>query len=148
MELPFKLRKGHKSYTKCHWKKRTGLKESDEKIEELYNRYIIATHCELCNKQFKSSKDRQMEHDHETGKFRNITCNSCNMKKHDVKMLSNNTSGYKGISKRILKKYKQGFIWVFDAVINGRQKTIKCSTDLEFLKAFADQWKIDNNYNT
>jgi hypothetical protein len=147
MELPFKLYRSHKSTTIYNWK-RNGLKESDEFIEEIYNRYIVASHCELCNKQFKSSSDRCMEHNNETGKFRNIACSSCNQKKHDVKMNSNNTSGYKGIFKQKSKKCKQGFIWRFQAIVNGKKKFIKNSTDLEFLKGWADKWKIENNYNT
>ena len=147
MSLPFKLSKKHKSNTIYNWK-RKGLIETDEFIEEIYNRYIIQTNCELCTKEFKSSKDRHMEHDHETGKFRNIACQSCNLRKYDVKIQSNNTSGYKGISKKMNKKYTQGFIWEFEANVEGKQKKIKCSTDFEFLKGWADQWKIDNNYLT
>jgi hypothetical protein len=147
MELPFKLRKNHKYFAIWTWKK-NGLKESDEFIEELYNRYIVASHCELCNKQFKSSQDRCMDHCHKTGKFRNIACNSCNNLKYDVKMNSNNTSGYKGIFKQKIKKCKQGFTWVFQVNVGGKLKRIKTSTNLEFLKGWADQWKIDNNYNT
>jgi len=148
MELPFKLYRSHKPKTIYNWKVKYELKESDEKIEELYNRYIIATHCELCNKEFKSSSDRCMEHDHETGRFRNIVCKRCNALKHDVKMRSDNTSSYKGISKQTNKSCKQGFYWRFELRINGKKKTIKYSTNFEFLKDFADKWKIDNNYIT
>ena len=147
MSLPFKLSKRHKYLTIYNWK-RKGLIETDEFIDELYNRYIIATNCELCNKEFKTSQDREMDHSHTTFKFRNIVCNSCNQLKQDVKMRSDNTSGYRGIYKQKYKRSKQGFRWVFEVSINGKKKTIKTSTDLEFLKGWANQWKIDNNYLT
>jgi hypothetical protein len=89
-----------------------------------------------------------MEHDHNTGKFRNIVCQSCNQFKADVKMQSNNTSGYKGIYKKKDKTCKKGFIWTFEARVNGIKKIIKRSIDFEFLKEFADKWKKDNNYYT
>jgi len=145
MSLPFKLHKDNKSKSIYNWKSR-GLKETDEFIEELYERYIYTTHCELCNKEFKSSQDRHMEHNHTTGKFRNITCNSCNHLKHDVKIQSNNTSGYNGISKYYAKTYKQGFSWRFRAIVDGKYKPIKYSIDFDKLVKYADKWKLDNNY--
>ena len=147
MSLPFELRKYHKNKTLNNWRI-YGLKETDEFIESLYNRYIYTSHCELCNKEFKTTKDRHMEHDHETGRFRNIVCNRCNNRKHDVKMNSNNTSGYKGIYKQNCKTSKQGYTWRFDARINGKKKPIKSSVSYDKLVAFATQWKIDNNYIT
>ena len=147
MSLPFELYKYHKRKALYKWKYR-GLNETDEFIEEIYNRYIVASHCELCNKEFKTTPDRHMDHCHETGKFRNIVCTSCNLRKHDVKARSDNTSGYKGISKSINKEYKQGFRWVFQVVINGKRKLIKSSVDLEFLKSFASDYLKENNYYT
>ncbi len=70
------------------------------------------------------------------------------MRKSDVKMKSDNTSGYPGISKNKDKKFKQGFRWRFQAMINGKLKTIKTSVDYDKLVEFAKQWKIDNNYHT
>lgn len=143
MELPFELGKDHKSRNKSKWKHR-GL--NMDNFEEIYNRYIYATHCELCNKEFISCKHRVMDHCHTTGNFRNIVCHSCNQLKSDVKIYSNTTSGYKGISKQNDKKCKQGFYWYFAVSINGTRKTIKNSVDLEWLKVFADNWKKENNY--
>jgi hypothetical protein len=89
-----------------------------------------------------------MEHCHATGQFRNIVCNNCNSRKEDRKINSNNTSGYKGISKINDKNYKQGFLWVFHAIVNGKYKHIKTSANLDKLVEFADKWKKDNNYHT
>ena len=143
-ELPFKLHKNHKSTTKARWKKR-GL--NMDNFEEIYNKYIYATHCDLCNKLFPNTLDRQMEHDHNTHEFRNIVCKSCNQLKSDVKH-SRNTSGYIGISKQTSKKCKQGFYWKFMVNINGKRKHIKTSVDFDKLVIFANKWKKDNNYNT
>ena len=52
-ELPFELPKYHKTKTKYQWKIR-GIKFTDEEFEYWYNKYIYATHCELCNKKFSS----------------------------------------------------------------------------------------------
>ena len=46
--------------------------------EEMYNHYIATTHCECCLKEFSSSRDRCLDHDHETGEYRQILCSSCN----------------------------------------------------------------------
>ena len=140
-----KLYKDHKSITKYSWKKKGLITDN---FEQIYNKYIIATHCELCNKKFTKTIDRQMEHCHATGEFRNIVCNSCNQRKADVKLKSNNTCGYNGIHKQIDKNMKQGFRWVFRAIINGKRKTIKHSKDFDKLVKFAEQWKKDNNYYT
>ena len=143
-DLPFELKKYHKSKTRCNWK-RYGLIMNN--FEEIYNKYIYATHCELCNKQFATIRDRYMEHCHETGQFRNIVCNRCNLLKKDRKQ-SNNISGYKGISKITNKSCKQGYFWRFQVKINCKKKTIKTSVDLDKLVKFAEQWKKDNNYHT
>ena len=143
-DLPFELYKDHKSLTKSKWLKTLGLKTDN--FEEIYNEYIYATHCQLCNKQFEKSLDRHMDHCHETGEFRNIVCNSCNQLKADVKLKSNNTSGYKGICKNKDNRLKQGFRWRFEVMDNGKRKTIKTSTNLQKLIEFAEKWKKENNY--
>ena len=143
-ELPFKLYNNHKTITRCLWKKLGLIMDN---FEEIYNNYIIATHCDLCGLKFKNTRERQMDHCHETGQFRNIVCRSCNALKKDRKQ-SNNTSGYKGISRQIDKRCKQGFRWRFQVNINGKLKAIKTSVNLEKLIKFAEKWKKDNNYHT
>tara|TARA_R110001632_G_scaffold153415_1_gene271262 strand:- start:628 stop:1071 length:444 start_codon:yes stop_codon:yes gene_type:complete len=147
MELPFKLAKYHKPKTLWNWK-REGLIESDEQIEFIYTDYIYGIHCDLCGEFYKNTLDRQMEHCHETGEFRNIVCRSCNQRKADIKIQSNNTSGFVGIYKHKSKNCKQGYIWRFLATINGKNKSIKTSIDYDKLVAFSIQWKIDNKYHT
>ena len=148
MSLPFKLHKYHKKNTKADWK-HLGMKFTNEDFEMyIYPEYIKETNCDLCNNEFESSRDRQLDHNHDTGEIRNIVCQSCNLKKHDRKINSNNTSGYKGIHKNIDKRYKQGYLWCFSAMVNGKYKQIKSSVDKEKLIEFAENWKIENNYET
>ncbi len=139
------LYKDHKRKTKVSWKKRGLITDN---FEGIYLFYINCTHCELCNKKFTNTKDRQMEHNHATGEFRNVVCHKCNQRKSDRKIQSNNSSGYKGIYKHISKNYTQGFRWEFRGVINGKRTTIKSSIDKEWLIQFAETWRKENNYYT
>ena len=48
-------------------------------LHHLYdNFYINEKYCWVCSSEFKSSKDRCMDHDHETGDFRQTICQRCN----------------------------------------------------------------------
>ena len=148
MDLPFELYKNHKSITKARWKK-SGLICTDEEYNVIYKRYIYSTNCELCGNEYKSRRDRHMDHSHQTGEFRNICCRTCNYKKRDVKIQSNNTSGFKYINIRNDPRYKQGFNWVFKVHIDGKRKQIKTSIDLEKVIKFRDEWfKANPDYHT
>tara|TARA_R110000796_G_C14358935_1_gene412558 strand:+ start:60 stop:494 length:435 start_codon:yes stop_codon:yes gene_type:complete len=46
--------------------------------EKMYNDSIDNTHCECCLKEYSSSYDRCLDHDHKTGKFRWFICRACN----------------------------------------------------------------------
>ena len=144
--LTFELAKYHKKDTKSNWK-RQGMKFNDN-FEYIYEQYIYCRNCDLCNKEFKSSQDRQLDHNHETGEIRNIVCKSCNQKRKDKKIRTDNTSNHKLISKDYNKKYKKGFIWIFKVQIDGKQKTIKRSINIDFLIKFRDNWIKENNYYT
>ena len=52
-------------------------------MEQIYEEYLLSEECELCGEPYKNSKDKQMEHNHKTGEFRNICCNRCNHWKAD-----------------------------------------------------------------
>ena len=67
---------GIKSRIIANWKRR-GLIHPD--YDELYVLYLSATNCEVCRKEFIDSFDRCMDHNHETGEFRQFLCRRCNV---------------------------------------------------------------------
>jgi len=90
-----KTDQGRKSYTITNWKCQGLVGDYDH----IYNIYMTTSHCDLCKIQLtdqricgRSKTTKCMDHDHNTGKFRNILCNSCN-----VSYRSSNTSGYRYI---------------------------------------------------
>lgn len=73
-----KTEQGKKSYRISNWKL-SGLIDSDgDNYEALYEHYINTNHCDVCLKEFIDSFDRCMDHNHDTGLFRQILCQSCN----------------------------------------------------------------------
>jgi len=65
----------YKLWIKRNWKARGVIYHS---IDELYEVYINTMNCQHCNKEFKNSMDRCLDHDHNTGLFRKIVCRNCN----------------------------------------------------------------------
>lgn len=43
--------------------------------------YLPETNCHVCEKEFKSRRDKCMDHSHTTGKIRQVLCVNCNV--HD-----------------------------------------------------------------
>ena len=140
-KLPFPLCKYHRSRCKAQWKKR-GLIFTNEEFDTIYNKYILCSNCELCGKKFLKSNDRQMEHNHKTGEFRNIVCNKCNNNKHDIKGYSN--TGEKFITKTKRKRMAKGFIYLLQ--IRRSQKLIlhKECKDIEPLIEYRDKFIKEN----
>ena len=73
---------GKKVYRIVNWK-RSGLLESKEKIEELYEIYTTIKLCEACDIELTrtgkySSTDICLDHCHTTGRFRLMLCRKCN----------------------------------------------------------------------
>lgn len=71
---------GKKSARISGWK-RWGVKSDDYDV--LYEKWKSTTHCEACNVELiegnKGKHKKVIDHDHKTGAFRNIVCNSCNI---------------------------------------------------------------------
>ena len=80
-----------KNNTIGRWKRRGVI--SDD-FDELYNKYINTTECELCNCNLSKGKGligrRHLDHDHDTGLFRNILCGKCNINLNNKKIKSIN----------------------------------------------------------
>ena len=58
------------------WKRRGLIHEN---MDELYTQYLNTLSCNVCKVEFTDKNKRCMDHDHSTGEFRNILCNSCNV---------------------------------------------------------------------
>ena len=82
------LSKYHKSISITNWKKRGLIYHN---FDELYEVYIKTMNCQHCGKEFPNTKDRCLDHDHETGTFRKIVCRGCNS--HDTYI--NNPTNHK-----------------------------------------------------
>ena len=71
---------GIKNRILCSWKKRGVI--SDD-YDALYDKYINTNECELCKISITEGQGligkKHLDHDHETGEFRNILCGKCNM---------------------------------------------------------------------
>jgi len=91
----------HKSKTIYNWKK-YGLICDD--YNALYETYIKTIECQHCNKAFKKSSDRCLDHNHETGLFRKIVCRGCNVVDSYIKYPNGYTEQDR---KEKMKEYQQ-----------------------------------------
>ena len=73
-----------KRKNRIHQWKFTGVEHDD--WDALYEHYINCKKCENCGIELTEGRKmtpttRCLDHDHETGKFRNVLCHSCNRKR-------------------------------------------------------------------
>jgi hypothetical protein len=76
-----KTEAGKKTNRISKWKIR-GIKSDD--YNSLYEYYINVENCEECDVELVEGNiinGRCLDHDHETGLFRNVLCRSCNIKR-------------------------------------------------------------------
>ena len=57
-----------------NWKRRGLIGD----LNELYEKYMTTLNCEKCNYEFIDTKNKCLDHSHETGEFRFILCRNCN----------------------------------------------------------------------
>jgi len=67
---------GKKIIMISQWKSRGLIHDN---YEELYDRYLQATGCDVCKYVFDETNWRCMDHDHTTGLFRQFLCHRCNV---------------------------------------------------------------------
>ena len=66
-----------------------GVIASTQDLRIFYDeRYLPATKCEVCENEFKSTRDKHMDHDHDTGEIRYVLCCSCNSHDHWKKVIA------------------------------------------------------------
>jgi hypothetical protein len=69
---------GKKRRTKSDWKS-SGLHDSDnDKYDQLYEKYLQSTNCDVCKNLYVGTFDRCMDRDHDTNLFRQFLCQPCN----------------------------------------------------------------------
>ena len=71
--------KFHKSQKITRWKDQGMILKSNEDWESIYYFVESQDNCESCNKKFKNTRDRQLDHCHKTGFIRDVICTSCNV---------------------------------------------------------------------
>jgi DNA-directed RNA polymerase subunit RPC12/RpoP len=128
------LVKNHKSDAKSNWRKR-GMKFNDEEFEFIYSVYINTFECMKCSKVFKKTRDRHLDHNHETGEIRYVLCNSCNHRIdlvideniyiHDLKNTNQYSIQIRRKGKNIVKKYYSKNKYTIEFVREERDKILK-----------------------
>jgi len=131
--------KNHKYKSIYDWK-RIGVISND--FDNLYKNHMNINNCQLCKVEFNKdirNQNRCLDHDHETGLYRQTICNKCNCG-FDRKKNKNNKSGYKNIYfDKTYNKYK------YETMINKKriQKYFKRLRDALVYKFIQI---IKNNY--
>ena len=80
-----------------NWKKTDSknkglVMDNPEDYLTIYFHWLASTNCEKCNKEYTEKNVKCMDHNHNTGEYRNILCHNCNS---NDKL--NNTSGVPNI---------------------------------------------------
>jgi len=66
------------------WKYRGTIGDLHKYYDDVY---LPATNCEICDKKFKTTRDKHMDHSHKTGIIRQTICNRCNSRDYWMKVL-------------------------------------------------------------
>ena len=83
-----------------------------------------------------------MDHNHETGQFRNIVCRKCNFCKSDKKF--NTNTGERFIFKVKSKSYIQGFYYQIKIKRNGKWVLNKTKKNLKDAIELRDKFLAEN----
>jgi len=96
---------GKKSARISCWKQ-WGIISDD--YDALYIKWKETSHCEECDVELiegnKGKNKKVIDHDHKTGAFRNIVCNSCNVKRGNKD---------RGVVRQTKEQYEQNRTWKY-----------------------------------
>ena len=122
-----------KSQTIYKWKNRGLIYDN---YDELYEVYIKTMECQHCNKAFKKSSDRCLDHDHETGLFRKIVCRGCNVLDSYIKYPNGySRQEYNQANKEKFKEYYQEYYQA-----NKEQKKEYYQANKEYRKEYKQEY--------
>ena len=75
---------GIKSQTISNWRRKGVLDHFNDNFETLYRIYLSTKFCDECAFELNTGDNgmrKCLDHHHDSGYFRNILCNSCNVKR-------------------------------------------------------------------
>jgi len=134
--------KRHKYQNIYRWKSK-GVISND--FDKLYEEHMKINICQLCNIQFNDNiynNKRCLDHDHETGLYRQTICHRCNVRfdRKIDKLRKDNKSGHKNIS-----YFKIPNLYIYRKTINKKItqkhfKTLKDALVYKFIQI------LKNNY--
>ena len=97
------------------WKQSGLIMDNYEDYITIYYHWLASTNCEKCNKEYTEKNIKCMDHNHNTGEYRNILCFKCNLNIHD-NLHKFNKSGIANIHWRDDRKK-----WVYKRTIDGKR---------------------------
>ena len=83
---------GHKKKTIQNWRRIGLIDEEGDGYENLYNQYLQSSNCNACKCNLIDSRD--MDHDHDTGLFRQVLCHRCNVYDYWKKYIDTPEDGF------------------------------------------------------
>jgi len=69
---------GQRNHKISEWRTKGGLKETQERMIIIFDRWLNCLFCESCGCEFEKKNFKCMDHDRLSGHFRQVICNRCN----------------------------------------------------------------------